>query len=161
MVPKNRAAVLSALNQPCYFVCFFALFVTCFVHNVAATVSYDRKELLDLKLDKEFFFNESDARDILQAPDKAQIPVIRWKSKRRFRRKRSGCLVRIKRRVANVPLPSVLLANVQSLENKCDQLKARTSYQRDIKNCNILCFTESWLNDDNKNIVPCESIRPP
>ena len=63
---SNRlSCVLSALNQSCYFVCFFALFVNCFVHNVDATVSYDAKELLDiktgithLKLDKELFFNE-------------------------------------------------------------------------------------------------------
>ena len=124
MVPEGRAAILLALNQP-YFVCFFALLVTCFVHNVAATVSYDRKEFLDIrtgithtKLDEEFFFNESDARDILRTPNQAQMPVTRWKRKRRFRRKRSGYLVRIRRRVANLPLPSVLLADVQSLENK-------------------------------------------
>jgi hypothetical protein len=93
-----------------------------------------QKELLDikteithLKLDEEFFINESDARDILQTPDQAQIPVICWKGKRRFRGKRSGCLVRIWRRVANLPLPSVLLANVQSLENKWDEMKARIS----------------------------------
>jgi hypothetical protein len=49
-------------------------------------------------------------------------------------------------------LPSVLLANVQLLENKWEELKARIFYQRDIKNCKILCFTESWLNDDIKNI---------
>ena len=160
MAPEERAAVLLALNQPRYFVSFFALFVTCFVHNVAATVSYDRKEFLDirtaiahLKLDKEFFFKESGGRDILlQTPDQAQIPMIRWRRKQRFRRKRSGCFARIRRRVANLPLPSVLQTNVQSLENKWDELKACISYQRDIKNCNILCFTESWLNDDIKNI---------
>jgi hypothetical protein len=28
---------------------YFALFVTYFVHNVTATVSYDRKELLDIR----------------------------------------------------------------------------------------------------------------
>jgi hypothetical protein len=58
------------------------LFVTCFVHNVAATVSYDRKEFLNIrtaiahiKQDKEFFFNESDGRNILlQTPDQVQIP---------------------------------------------------------------------------------------
>ena len=101
MAPVGRAAVLLALNQSCYFVCFFALFVTCFVHNVAATVSYDRKELLNirtgivhLKLDKEFFFNASDARDMLLTPDQAPIPVIHWRRKQSFRGKRSGCLVR-------------------------------------------------------------------
>ena len=38
------------------------------------------------------------------------------------------------------------LPNVQSLENKWDEVKARISFERDIKNCNIWCFTESWLN---------------
>ena len=61
--------------------CFLKLFVTYFVHNVAATVSYDRKELLDIRtgithLKLELFFNESDASDILQTPDQAPIPVI-------------------------------------------------------------------------------------
>jgi hypothetical protein len=41
---------------------------------------------------------------------------------------------------------------VQSLENKLDDLRLRLSYQQDIKNCNILCFTETWLNDDTGNI---------
>ena len=39
---------------------------------------------------------------------------------------------------------------MQSLENKIDVL--RLSYRQDIKNCNILCFTESWLNDNTDNI---------
>jgi hypothetical protein len=46
------------------------------------------------------------------------------------------------------PLPSILLANVQSLDNKLDVVQSQISYQQDIKNCNVLCFTESWLNDD-------------
>ena len=63
-----------------------------------------------------------------------------------------SCLVRICRRVVKPPLPYVLFANVQSLENKLDYLRLRLSYQRDIKNCNILCFTETWPNDDMDNI---------
>jgi hypothetical protein len=76
-------------------VLFFALFVTHFVHNVAATISYDRKELLDIRtaithldLDEDFFFNESDAKNILLCQDKAQIPVINVKKRRK---KREGC----------------------------------------------------------------------
>jgi hypothetical protein len=140
-------------------VCFFALFVTYFVHNVAATVSYDRKELLDirtaithLKLEKFFFFNESGAKDILLLRDQAQIPVLPLKKRQKYRGQRSGCLVRIHRQVDNPPLLSVLLANKQSLDNKLDDLRWRPSHQQDIKNCNILCFTESWLNDDTDNI---------
>jgi hypothetical protein len=51
------------------------------------------------------------------------------------------------------PLPSILLvANMQSLENKIDDLRGTLNYQQDIQNCSILCFTESWLNDDTINI---------
>ena len=74
------------------------------------------------------------------------------KKRLRYRGYRSGFLVRIRRGVSNPPLPSVLLANVQSLDNKMDDLRSRLSYQRDIKNCNILCSTELWLNDDMDNI---------
>ena len=51
-------------------------------------------------------------------------------------------------RVGKLPLPSILLANVQSLDNKLDEVRSRISYQQDIKNCNILCFTESSLKED-------------
>jgi hypothetical protein len=68
----------------------FSHCLTYFVHNVAATVSYDRKELLGirtaiahLELDKDFYFNESDAKDILLCQDKAQIPVISVKKRQR------------------------------------------------------------------------------
>jgi hypothetical protein len=102
MAPEGMAVILCALNKPCYFVSFFALFVTYFVHNVAATVSYDRKELLDirtaityLELDKSFFFTESDERDLLQTPEQALIPVIRRRKRRRYCGRRLGYLVRI------------------------------------------------------------------
>ena len=45
MAPEGMVAILWALNQPCYFVSFFALFVSYFVHNVAD----DQKELLDIR----------------------------------------------------------------------------------------------------------------
>ena len=67
----------------------FALFVTSSVHKVSATVSYDRKELMDirtlfthLELNKDFFFNESDVKDILLSGDQSQIPVISAKKRR-------------------------------------------------------------------------------
>jgi hypothetical protein len=68
------------------------------------------------------------------------------------RGRRAGCLLRIRRRANKTPLPSILLANVQSLDNKIDELRGRLNYHRDIKYGNILIFTESWLNDDNINI---------
>ena len=62
---------------------FFAIFVNYFVHNVPATVSYGRKELLDFRtaithlgLDKDFFFNKQDAQDSLQTPSRADLPLF-------------------------------------------------------------------------------------
>ena len=40
----------------------------------------------------------------------------------------------------------------KSLANYMTELLGRLNYQWDIKNCNILCFMELWLNDDNTNI---------
>jgi hypothetical protein len=50
--------------------------------------------------------------------------------------------------VCTPPLPSILLANVQSLDNKVDKIRARVAFQRDIRDCNLLCFTELWLSRD-------------
>jgi hypothetical protein len=66
-------------------VCLSALFVIHIIHNVSAIISYDQKELLDIRTaithpvleEYIFFFNESDAKDLLQTPDKALTPVIR------------------------------------------------------------------------------------
>ena len=67
MAPEGMAAVLRAPNQLCCFV-FSALFVTHFVHNISATISYDRKERLDSRTEithlehyKSFLFNLSSA----------------------------------------------------------------------------------------------------
>ena len=68
----------------------------------------------------------------------------------------SGLQVRLRRHAHHPPLPSILLINVQSLVNKVDELKARISFQRDIRDCNILCFTESWLSQD----ILSSSIQP-
>ncbi len=45
----------------------------------------------------------------------------------------AGIRDRLRNRAHSPPLPSILLANVQSLENKMDDLRARTSFQRDIR----------------------------
>jgi hypothetical protein len=55
------------------------------------------------------------------------------------------------------PLQSILLANVQSLDNKVDEIRERVAFQRDIRDCNILCFTATWLSRDTL----LESDQPP
>lgn len=44
------------------------------------------------------------------------------------------------------PLPSILPINVQSFENKMEDLQDRIRYQQDIRDLNVLCLTEMWLS---------------
>lgn len=58
-------------------------------------------------------------------------------------------LVRL-RRANHPPLPSILLANAQSLDNKVDKLRARISHQRDTDS-NVIHLTETWLSESVLN----------
>ena len=62
------------------------------------------------------------------------------RKKRTKRGCRAGLLVRLRKQENRPPLPSILLANVQSIENKLDELRSRIAFQRDIKNCNVIIF---------------------
>ncbi|XP_036439332.1 uncharacterized protein LOC118816846 [Colossoma macropomum] len=80
----------------------------------------------------------------------------RTRRRRRKRGKRAGVLVRLRRRAHRPPLPTILLANVQSLENKLCELHARVAFQREIRDCSVICLTETWLSDK----VPDNAIEP-
>ncbi len=73
----------------------------------------------------------------------------RWpwrKERNRKRGKKAGVLVRLRRRAFRPPLPTILLANVQSLDNKLCELRARISYQRETRVCCVICLTETWMS---------------
>ncbi len=76
--------------------------------------------------------------------------------RRKHRGRRAGIRNRLRKRAHSPPLPSILLATVQSLENKMDDLRARISFQRDIRDCNIFCLTETWLTP----MVPDTAVTP-
>ncbi len=44
------------------------------------------------------------------------------------------------------PLPAIFLVNVQSLDNKLCELCARISYQRETRDCCVICLTETWMS---------------
>ncbi|KAK1804161.1 hypothetical protein P4O66_020205, partial [Electrophorus voltai] len=76
-------------------------------------------------------------------------------ARKRPQEKQTGVRNRLRARAHRAPLPSILLANVQSLDNKLDDLRARIKFQRGTQDCNLLCFTESWLNP----VVPSHAIQ--
>ena len=47
--------------------------------------------------------------------------------------------------------------NVMTLDNKVDEIRARVAFKRDIEDCNIFCFSETWLTRDTLS----ESVQPP
>lgn len=71
----------------------------------------------------------------------------RTRRKTRKRGKKGGVRqrVRILTRKRRLPLPSIVLANVQSLKNKVDELQARVSHTREFRDVCVLAFTETWL----------------
>lgn len=66
----------------------------------------------------------------------------------RKRGRRGGVRQRLKRQGhRRIPLPTVILANVQSLRNKVDELQANVKFLTEYKNACLLALTETWLKD--------------
>ena len=75
----------------------------------------------------------------------------------RKRGKRGGVRVRNRKRGFKPFLPSAIIGNVQSLQNKLDELHACVQYHQTFRTCSMLCFTETWLHDnilDNRIVCP-------
>ena len=98
--------------------------------------------------DQEYDFPEADPLFGLPPRTMDWIPAGESKQRHCGRGRRSGLLVRLRRGAHHAPLPSILLANVQSLDNKVDKIRASVAFQRNTQDCNILRFTETWLTRD-------------
>ncbi len=86
---------------------------------------------------------------VLCSQRQASEPFVwaaRPRKRRRKRGKRADVLVRLRCRAFRPPLPTILLANVQSLDNKLCELRARISYQRETRDCCVICLTETWMS---------------
>ena len=63
------------------------------------------------------------------------------------RGKRGGVSARLRANPSKPAAPSVLLANVRSLDNKMDHISLWRSLQRGVRDCCVFIFTETWLTD--------------
>ncbi len=131
-----------------------------YTHITSALITYDKSTLLDIG---NRFTNL--VQDTLSPNPNPSWPLeilrnAENKGHRRRNKKHSGKSAgirnRLRKRAHSPPLPSILLANVQSLENKMDDLRARISFQQDIRDCNIICLTETWLTPS----VPDTAVMP-
>ncbi len=132
--------VLRAPGKLCRFSYVLLVFLLFYVLDVVSITVYDRDTLLNIgssvaQRKPDFEFLNAGAL----FTDTASEPFVwnarpRRKKRSRKRGKRAGVLVRLRRRAFRPPLPTILLANVQSLDNKLCELRARISYQRETGN---------------------------
>ncbi len=120
--------------------------------DVVSITVYDRETLLNIgssvaqsKPDFEFL-NAGGLFTDTPSETFDWVAQSRKRHRRRKRGKRAGVLVRLRRRAFRPPLPTISLANVQSLDNKLCELRARISYQRETRDCCVICLTETWMS---------------
>ncbi len=131
--------------------CFFKpIFTSLFTRVTSAMIIYDKRTLLDIGprytnlIQDTLSTNPTWSLEILRHTENKGRLNDPWR-RRKHHRTCAGIRKRLRKRAHSPPLPSILLANVQSLENKMDDLRARISFQWDIRDCNIFCLTETWL----------------
>ncbi len=156
---QREAQRLSSFGK--LLIILLVIFSSVIRHSFALT-SYNRHTLLDIKL--RYTNTDVDTTldlhllppKLLRSPGSSE-PVNptgsarsrRCKRKQR-RGKRSGLRAKLKLNPHRPALPSVFLANVRSLANKIDELRLRIT-QRMFIDCNIMVFTETWLNSTIPN----------
>ena len=115
-------------------------------------IKYSSDELLHLRKAVQVQGNE-----LLNEETIENIKLIdNYCKKTRKRGKRGGIRNRLKKRGYRIPLPSVVLSNVQSLNNKLIELHSKTEYLSEFRFSSAICLTETWLNDS----TPSSTITP-
>ena len=127
--------------------------------NKQRTIRYSKEELLSLK--DTHCTNDLDTSSLI-------LPSPLRKSKRGRKR---GVRVRTRRRGYKLHLPSIFLGNVQSFNNKVDELCARTTFISDYvslkRGCNqthqtltwnltgslFIVVIELWIPENNSELV--------
>ncbi len=162
----RRCAVQSTLGMAplnlCFNILFYVFLLSLFTCITSALFIYDRRTLLDIghhctnRLQDTLSTDPAWPLEILRNTEVNKGRLNNPRRRRKHRGRRAGIRYRLRKRAHSPPLPSILLANVRSLENKMDDLRARISFQRDIRDCNIFCLTETWLTPS----VPDTAVTP-
>ncbi len=124
---------------------------------------YDRRSLLDIgnaykqqlapaaieKLRGLCLLLEPDLETAASPTDATRTRQRRKRCERgRKRGKRGGIRARLRANPTRPALPTLMLSNVRSLENKLDLIQLSRSTQHEARDCCVFVFTETWLNDN-------------
>ena len=127
-----------------------------FTQNSLANTVYSRQDLLDIRScsSTHLFDGPRLIPEIVRATEATNpaAPTGSAHRRRRDRKQRRGKRGRLRAKLKLTPhrlsLPSLFLANVRSLANKMDELRLRITTHKWIMDCNIMIFTEPWLNSN-------------
>ncbi len=154
--------VMMAPLNLCFYLLVYVFLLSLFTRITSALFIYDKRTLLDIGhrctnlLQDTLSMDPAWPLEILRNTEVNKGHLNNCRRRKKHSGRHAGIRNRLRERAHSPPLPSILLANVQSLENKMDDLRARISFQRDIRDCNILCLTETWLTPS----VPDTAVRP-
>ncbi len=129
----------------CFYLLLYVFLLSLFTRITSAIFIYDRRTLLDIGHHYTNLLQDTLSTDPtwpLELLRNTEVNKGHLNNPRRRKKhcgKRAGIHNRLRERAHSPPLPSILLANVQSLENKMDDHRTKISFQRDIRDCNILC----------------------
>ncbi len=145
-----------------FYLLLYVFLLSLFTRIMSALFIHDKRTLLDIGhrctnlLQDTLSTDPAWPLEILRNTELNKGHLNNCRRRKKHCGRRAGIHNRLRERAHSPPLPSILLANVQSLENKMDDLRARISFQQDIRDCNILCLTETWLTPS----VPDTAVRP-
>ncbi len=118
----------------CFYILFYVFLLSLFTRLTSALFIYDKRTLLDighrctnLLLDT-LSTDPAWPAEILRNAEVNKGHPNNPRRRKKHRGRRAGIRDRLRNKAHSPPLPSILLANVQSLENKMDDLRARTSF---------------------------------
>ncbi|KAI2646667.1 hypothetical protein H4Q32_027929 [Labeo rohita] len=85
----------------------------------------------------------------------ARTKQRRWRRRCERGQKRGGIRARLRANPTRPALPTLMLSNVCSLENKLDSFQLSRSTLHETRDCYVFVFTETWLN----NNIPDSAIQ--
>ncbi len=165
MAARTTDAAASLSPDRTVFSCFLSCKSQCFcTYSSRLTVikrAYSREFLLDVGRTTFLELNSAHAEELrdlglLRRPTPSPTPTTasrpqRRRYKRRERKQKRGKRGDIRARLAaNIhkpAIPTIVLANVRSLDNKLDYIRLLRSTQRTVRDCCVFVFTETWLNN--------------